>query len=115
MIRTFGRALAVLAPLTFIACGSGECYVGVTGTAASITVKDTFPDETCQAIVANPAKYIGDIAEDSPKEFYSMSEAPQQPVVCEYTIENKHFIVRDEGMLKVVGNILCSGLSKRSK
>jgi len=29
-------------------------------------------------------------------------------------VEDKHFIVRDDGMLKLVGNLLCSGLSKRA-
>jgi len=86
----------------------------VSGTEASITVKDMFPQETCDALVKNPEAYIGRIAEDSPKEFYAMSERPTQPVVCEYTVEDKHFIVRDDGMLKLVGNLLCSGLSKRA-
>lgn len=115
MIRTLGRTLPLLFALGSVACGSGECYVGVTGTEASVTVKDMFPDETCQAIIANPAKYFGDIAEDTSKDLYAMSEAPKQPVVCEYTVEGKHFIVRDDGMLKVVGNILCNGLGKRAK
>ena len=74
----------------------------------------TFPSDTCKALIANPAKYVGDIAEDSAKDLYAMSERPTQPQVCEYAIDGKTFIVRDEGMLKVVGNVLCSGLAKRA-
>lgn len=103
-----------MAPLVLSGCGGGECYVGVKGTAASVTVKSMFPNDTCKALIANPAKYVGGVAEDSAKEMYAMSERPAQPQVCEYTIEGRTFIVRDEGMLKVVGNILCSGLAKRA-
>ena len=106
-------ALGLLLPLAFAGCGSRECYVGVSGTAASITVKGMFPDDTCKALISNPARYIGEVAEDSPRQLYSMSERPTQPVVCEYTVDSKHLIVRDDGMLKVVGNIVCSGLAKR--
>ena len=104
----------LLTPLLFAGCGGGECYVGVRGTAGSITVKGMFPSGTCDALVANPAKYVGDLAEEGGKDLYSMSERPAQPVVCEYPIEGKTFVVRDEGVLKVVGNILCSSLGKRA-
>lgn len=114
MTRTLVRMTALLTPLALFGCGGGECYVGVKGTAASVTVKATFPNDTCKALIANPAKYVGDIAEDSAKDLYAMSERPTQPQVCEYAIDGKAFIVRDEGMLKVVGNVLCSGLAKRA-
>lgn len=112
--KTFTQAMTLAAALALAGCGGGECYVGVKGTAASITVKGTFPGDTCKALIANPAKYVGDIAEDSAKDLYAMSERPAQPQVCEYTIDGRNFIVRDEGMLKVVGNILCSGLARRA-
>jgi hypothetical protein len=114
MIRTFGRALALLTPLTLVGCGGRECYVGVRGTEASITVKALFPDATCDALIKNPVKYIGDIAEENRRELCSMSERPTQPVMCEYTIDGKHFLVRDDGMFKVVGNILCASLARRA-
>jgi hypothetical protein len=112
MTKSF-HALAFSTALLAAACGGGECYVGVRGTAASITVKGLFPGRTCDALIANPVKYVGDLAEDS-KDLYSMSDRPTQPVVCEYTVDGSAFVVRDEGMLKVVGNILCSGLGKRA-
>ena len=71
-------------------------------------------ERPCKALIANPAKYVGDIAEDSAKDLYAMSERPTQPQVCEYAIEGRTFVVRDEGMLKVVGNVLCSGLARRA-
>ena len=112
--KVFTRAMALTAALAVSGCGGGECYVGVKGTAASVTVKGTFPNDTCKALIANPAKYVGDIAEDSAKDLYAMSERPTQPQVCEYSLDGRTFIVRDEGMLKVVGNVLCSGLAKRA-
>ena len=114
MTRTLLRISAFLAPLAMTGCGAGECYVGVKGTAASVTVKGAFPNDTCKALIANPAKFVGDIAEDNAKDMYAMSERPTQPQVCEYTIDGRAFIVRDEGMLKVVGNVLCSGLGRRA-
>ena len=108
------RLAMLLAPLLFVGCSGQECYVGVRGTAASITVKGMFPSGTCEALIKNPVKYVGDLAEDGGKDLYSMSERPTQPVVCEYPIEGKTFVVRDEGVLKVVGNILCSSLGKRA-
>lgn len=110
---TLRRAAALLLPLAFAGCG-GECYVGVRGTEASVTVKASFPNETCEAVIKNPSAFFGDLAEDGKKEFYAMSEAPLQPVICEYDVQGKHFMVRDDGMFKVVGNLLCSGLAKRA-
>lgn len=114
MIRTFGRALALLMPLVLTGCGGRECYVGIRGTEASITVKAMFPDATCDALIANPVKFLGDIAEDNRRELYQLSERPTQPVMCEYTIEGRRFIVRDDGVLKVVGNVLCTSLARRA-
>ncbi|MBP6704826.1 MAG: hypothetical protein KBH14_09375 [Vicinamibacteria bacterium] len=110
---TLRHVAALLLPLAFVGCG-GECYVGVRGTEASVTVKATLPNDTCEAVIKNPTAYFGDIAEDGKKELYAMSEPPLQPVICEYNVQGKHFMVRDDGMFKVVGNLLCSGLAKRA-
>ena len=114
MTRTLLRVAVWISPLALVGCGAGECYVGVRGTAASVTVKSMFPGGTCETLISNPAKYVGDIAEDSAKDLYAMSERPTQPVVCEDSIDGRRFVVRDEGVLKVVGNILCSGLARRA-
>jgi hypothetical protein len=108
------RTLLALTCLAHYACGGGECYVGVRGTAASVTVKSMFPGGTCKALIENPVKFFGDAAEDNAKDLYEMSERPTQPVVCEYVLDGKTFVVRDEGVLKVVGNVMCSGLSRRA-
>ena len=108
------RPSILFACLAISGCGGGECYVGVRGTAASVTVKSMFPGGTCEALISNPANYVGDIAQDNSKDLYAMSERPTQPVICEYKVDGRTFIVRDEGMLKVVGNLLCSGLAKRA-
>jgi len=114
MRKTWLRAAMLLASVGLAGCSGSECYVGVRGTAASITVKSMFPGGTCEALISNPARFVGDIAEDSAKDLYAMSDRPTQPQICEYAIDGRTFVVRDEGMLKVVGNILCSGLAKRA-
>lgn len=113
MNRTIRRVLALLLPVAFVGCG-GECSVGVRGTEASVTVKATFPSDTCEAVIKDPTAYFGDIADGGNRELYLMSEKPLQPVVCEYNLQGKHFMVRDDGLLKIVGNLLCSGLAKRA-
>ena len=108
------HALPLITCLMLPSCAGRECYVGVRGTAASVTVKAMCPDETCQSFSATPAKFVGDVALESGKDMYAMTDRPTQPVICEHTIDGRRFIVRDEGMLKVVGNLMCSGLAKRA-
>ena len=115
MTSAFLRASAVLCSLALAGCSVRECYVGVRGAAASVTVKGMFPGGACAALIENPEKYVGDLAEDIAGEMYEMSERPKEPQICEYVVEGKTFIVRDEGVLKVVGSTLCSGLSKRAE
>jgi len=114
MTSAWLRAATVLGSLALSGCGGGECYVGVRGTAASLTVRGMFPGGTCKAFMENPVKYVGEAGEDHAKDLYELSERPTQPVVCEYPVDGKTFIVRDEGILKVVGNVMCSGLAKRA-
>ena len=113
MTSTFLRASTVLTSLALAGCSGSECYVGVKGAAASVTVKGVFPGGTCAALIEDPEKYVGDFAEDFAGEMYEMSERPKEPQICEYVIDGKTFIVRDEGVLKVVGSTMCTGLSKR--
>ena len=108
------RVFVLVSCLASSGCAGNECYVGVRGTAASVTVKAMFPTDTCKSFAATPAKYLGDIALESGKDMYEMTDRPTQPVICEHTIDGRRFIVRDDGMLKVVGNLMCSGLAKRA-
>lgn len=114
MTRHLLRTATLLTPIFLAGCAGGECYVGVRGTAASITVKGMFPSGTCEALIKNPVKYVGDLAEDGGRDLYAMSERPTQPVVCEHRVEGRTFVVRDDGVLKLVGNILCSSLGRRA-
>lgn len=113
MLRTIARATVMVAASALSGCAGGECFVGVRGTAASVTVKGAFPAATCKAVIETPARFFGDLADGS-KDLYEMTEKPAQPVVCEHTIDGKRFVVRDDGMLKVIGNAMCAGLSKRA-
>lgn len=113
-MKSLALPLALVGSLAVAGCGGRECYVGVRGSEASITVRASFPGATCDALIKRPADYIGDIAEGNRREFYAMSEKPTQPAICEYTLDGKRFIVRDDGLLKLVGNVLCSGLARRA-
>ena len=114
MTNAFLRVSMVLTSLSLAGCSVRECYVGVKGAAASVTVKGMFPGGTCAALIEHPEKYVGDLADDIAGEMYEMSERPREPQICEYVIDGKTFIVRDQGALKVVGSTMCSGLSKRA-
>ncbi|MBM3175032.1 MAG: hypothetical protein FJZ93_04790 [Chloroflexi bacterium] len=78
-----------------------ECYVGVKGQAASITVRGPLAGQTCSDIVAkqkwNPAQI----------EFYELDRPPSEPILCEYDISGLHVIVRDRGLIPAIGMLLC--------
>ena len=78
-----------------------DCYVGVKGTAATITVSGLAAGMTCDYLVSS-----------SPDRMYRLSQAPREPAVCEQTVKGQRFLVRDTGVLKIVGNVLCSEIGK---
>lgn len=77
------------------------CTIGVTGTAASVTVTGLFAGRACQQLLAT-----------GPTALYEMSQTPTQPVVCEQNVSNLRLVVRDEGILKIVGNALCGAVQQ---
>ena len=81
-----------------------DCYVGVKGTAATVTVSGLAAGMTCDAIVSS-----------SNGKMYRLSQAPREPAVCEQTVNGQRFLVRDTGVLKVIGNVLCSEIGQRAR
>lgn len=79
-----------------------SCVVGVTGTAASVEIKSWTAQQDCQDMI-NRA---------SSGNLYLMTEQPQQPIVCEVDAQGRHYIVRDEGVFKLVGNGICQKLEQ---
>lgn len=75
-----------------------RCTVGITGTAASLTVEGPHAEEACR------------LAAEQRQTTYRASSEPGQPVVCEYRLGDQHVRVRDDGVLKLVGNALCERL-----
>ena len=73
------------------------CYVGVKGAAASITVTGVAAQPVCDQMGAQ-----------SEGTLYRRSTAPAEPVVCEVAAGPARLVVRDQGILKVVGNTLCA-------
>lgn len=75
-----------------------DCYVGMTGQNVSVTVSGLGAGFVCDRIV------------ESDKRLYRLTQPPTQPIMCERTVRNYHFIVRDQGVLKVLGNQFCSSI-----
>ncbi len=72
------------------------CIVGVTGTAATVTVKGWSADQACSAMRAGAQAVT-----------YTYSGNVTNPVVCQYTIRGQQFTVQDQGLIKLVGGALC--------
>lgn len=90
-----------------------ECYVGVKGKAASITIRGPLAGQTCSDIVANQEwdilKGILQI------EFQELKSRPSEPIICEYDISGYHVIVRDRGLIPVIGIYLCESIKPKSQ
>jgi hypothetical protein len=78
------------------------CTIGVSGSAANVTLAGIAANHAC------------DEASSQSTMLYHMSETPQGNELCEGDIQNKgvslHYIVRDSGLLNLVGGYICSKL-----
>ena len=97
---TFGRALRAIQP---------SCTVGVTGTAATFTIEGWSANQDCQNIVSGKPSFLGTFP---PAHVYLYTSTPTNPEVCEVDVQGRHVIVRDEGVLKLVGNVLCQAMQQ---
>ena len=78
-----------------------SCTVGVSGTAAKLTFEGWGASGSCDNQLASAGTYR-----------YS-GPTPNEPVICQYTIHDTRATVRDEGVLKLVGNVVCADLAKQ--
>jgi hypothetical protein len=106
------RTVALVALLLFLGTIAyvtlqEECTVGVTGTAATLTVRGFSARSIC-----DQWQRTSTIAT------YALSQgALTTPVICQYVIARPFGIattatVRDEGSLKIVGNSICEAVRK---
>jgi hypothetical protein len=89
-----------------------SCTVGVTGTAATFTIEGWSANQDCQNIVSGKSSFLGTFP---PTRVYLYTGSPTNPEVCEVDVQGRHVIVRDEGVLKLVGNALCQALQQPPK
>ena len=91
------------------------CTVGLTGSAATMTIIAWSANQDCDDLFAGKTTFLGqgtsDVA-DLNKLVYRYTGTPTSPVVCELDIKGRHIIVRDEGALKLVGTQLCENLQR---
>ena len=86
-----------------------ECYIGVKGQDASITVKGMLAGQSCVEFVSNQKWNALQL------EFYELEKAPSEPILCEYDISGAHVIVRDKGIIPAVGIVLCKTIEAKSQ
>lgn len=80
-----------------------SCAVGIVGSSASVTVTGLLAGRTCRELLHGQSQKT-----------YERSATPAEPVVCEYQYGRQRLIVRDEGILKLVGNAVCDQLRQTS-
>lgn len=98
---TLGRALLAIQP---------SCTVGVTGTAATFTIEGWSTNQDCRNIVSGKPSFLGTFPSG---QVYLYTGTPTNPEVCEVDVQGRHVIVRDEGVLKLVGNALCQAMQQQ--
>lgn len=77
------------------------CTLGVSGTDATLTVTGWRATAECDAEL-----------ERSPRLLYRRDAATDASVLCEQDRNGKHYVVRDRGVMMIVGRTLCAGLSE---
>lgn len=85
-----------------------SCTVGITGTAAVITFQGWQATQDCNTLVSdNQNPNAPQITLAKP---YLLESPPDEPVVCQVNRNGLRITVRDEGILKLVGNALCQAI-----
>ena len=102
---SWGAALFVL---FVVAAGAGfvefrrtwSCTVGVSGTDATLTVSGWRSGDLC-----------GRLVEKSTRAYYRRDASPTGSVLCEYDDDGRHYVVRDQGALMLIGRGVCAQLA----
>jgi len=99
--QSLGQTLSgLLSPVARLV--ESDCTVGIANSNASITVHGVAPDAYCDQLRTWLGQGRG----------YVMRSPPAQPVICEYTVSGYRITVRDQGVLKLVGNQACQQLAQ---
>ncbi len=85
-----------------------RCSVGIRGTSTSITFIGVGAEPACQQLIYDLYHYCDNKENCVTLAGYEMSSEPIQPEVCEGDYRGNHVIVRDEGILKIIGNGFCN-------
>lgn len=86
------------------------CTVGLSGSAATITIQGWSATDDCNKIVSGQPSFLGGPA--APGNVYLVTGAATAPVLCELDKQGRHLIVRDQGFLTLVGTGECELLQK---
>lgn len=89
-----------------------SCTIGIAGSAATITIQGWSAAQDCNQILSGQPSFL-DSSGKLAGGIYQYTETPTNPVVCELNDQGRHVIVRDEGMLMLVGNSLCQWLEQQ--
>ncbi len=87
-----------------------SCTIGVTGSAATITIQAWSAPGDCRDITDGRASFLGGPA--APGSFYAVTGTTPAPVLCELDKRGRHIIIRDQGFLTLVGSGECELLAK---
>ena len=79
-----------------------SCTVGITGTAATITFQGWQAAHNCTTLISGNQSLQITLAK-----VYLLDSPPNEPIVCQVDKDGLRITVRDEGILKLVGNTLC--------
>ncbi|HLZ55563.1 MAG TPA: hypothetical protein VKR06_01335 [Ktedonosporobacter sp.] len=89
-----------------------SCTVGLSGTAAQLTIQGWQAEADCEAILNGKASFLGD--PNKPENVYAVSQ-PQGTILCELDMKGRHLMVRDQGAVTLMGSGLCQELEGMKK
>lgn len=101
-------ALVAVTGVCLAAAGAGgyhatsTCIIGVRGTRATVTVEGLGATFRCKDF----------IPKSGGSDYYIKTERATEPVLCEGDRSGLHYTVRDDGMLVIVGRLLCGDLNR---
>ena len=94
--------------LVVLAAGAGfvqfrrtySCTVGVSATDATLTIRGWGASDLCGRLVAR-----------STRGYYRRDASATGNVLCEYDDDGKHYVVRDQGVMMLIGRGVCAELA----
>ena len=86
-----------------------SCTIGLSGTAATITIQAWSANNDCNDIVNGRVSFLGDPVK--PGGVYLLTSAPTGAILCETDKQGRHLVVRDQG-LNIIGSGECQLLTK---